>query len=196
MNGVVGALGLALGIGLVAPLLAAAVRPSIEGPEPGHTGGFGEPTCRVCHAGLADTTARVTLEGLPDAWAPGQAYSFEVVLRGENLLRGGFQLSARWADGDVRGTQAGTLEVGDERATVTGHTNGITYAHHIAEGTTPTSPGSVRWALTWTSPDTASATSVVFHVAGNAANDDNSELGDLIVTGASTVRLRTRKEEN
>jgi hypothetical protein len=130
----------------------------------------------------------VALDGLPETWAPGQAYPFEVVLRGKDLLRGGFQLSARWADGDVRAMQAGALEVTDARGTVTEHTNGISYAHHIADGTTPVTPGSVRWALTWTSPDSAVASAVVFNVAGNAANDDNSELGDLIVTEASRVR--------
>jgi hypothetical protein len=192
-------LALALGLGLAAPLIAAAARPSVDGPEPGHTGGFGEPTCRVCHAGNPDSTARVTLEDLPDSWTPGKPYPFEVVLRGKDLLRGGFQLSVRWADGDLRGTQAGTLAVNDERGAVTEHTNGISYAHHVAGGTTPLTPGSVRWSLIWSSPDSAVAASVAFHVAGNAANDDNSELGDIIVAGAASVRpseVRKRGKEN
>lgn len=177
---------LATAIGLVAPLMVSATRSNLDGPPPGHTGGFGEPTCRACHAGKVDPTVRVLIADLPEHWSPGETYRFDVVVRGRDLLRGGFQLTARWADGEAAGRQAGLLTVADDRGAVT-DSAGISYAHHIADGTTPMSPGSVRWTVAWTAPDTTMDGAIVFHVAGNAANDDNSELGDLIATESDTA---------
>lgn len=173
--------------GLAVPLLAASARPSAEGPLPGHTGGFGEPTCTECHMSSDDGGANVVLDGLPAAWAPGREYSFDVVVRATDLGRGGFQLSARFAED---GTQAGTLEVADGRGrTTTPEPGGIQYAHHVYDGTPPTAPGVARWTIVWTAPAQGTG-AVAFHVAANAANDDNSEFGDRIVTAADTVPAR------
>ncbi|HSJ15599.1 MAG TPA: hypothetical protein VK939_14345, partial [Longimicrobiales bacterium] len=78
---------------------AAIPRASVHGPEPGHTGGFGEPTCRACHFDGPENPvdAAVTLSGLPGSWLPGRSYPITVVLGGAELRRGGFQLAARFA---------------------------------------------------------------------------------------------------
>jgi hypothetical protein len=156
------------------------------GPEPGHTGGFGEPTCRSCHFDGPEQPDDVVLsiEGTPAAWSPGQAYELEVVLHGEPLRRGGFQLAVRYSEGDRAGTQAGSLAGNDRRVALT-ESAGIAYLHHTLEGTRPSSPGQIRWPFTWTAPERGGP--IAFHVAANAANDDNSEFGDLIISTATTL---------
>jgi hypothetical protein len=62
----------------------------------------------------------------------------------------------------------------------------VSYIHHVQESTAVVAPGVVRWELIWTAPGDVRGP-VVFHVAANAANDDDSELGDLIITSADTV---------
>ncbi len=44
------------------------------------------------------------------------------------------------------------------------------------------SPGRAVWQLSWRAP--IEGERVVFHVAGNASNDDNSEFGDFIMLGS------------
>lgn len=171
--------------GLAVPLIAASARPSAEGPLPGHTGGFGEPTCTECHMGSGDDGgASVVVEGLPAAWIPGTAYRLVIAVTAPELRRGGFQLAARFA---ADGTQAGTLEVADGRGRTTmPEPDGVQYAHHLYDGTAPTAAGVARWTIVWTAPAQGTG-AVAFHVAANAANDDNSEFGDRIVTAAATV---------
>jgi hypothetical protein len=181
--------GLATLLLCVAAAAAAATlpRPSVHGPEPGHTGGFGEPTCRACHFDGPETTsdADVAIDGLPTSWTPGTRYPITVVLRGAALRRGGFQLAVRHATGEDAGRQAGVLSGDSGRVSIT-VAGGVSYGHHVRESTAPTAPGVVRWELAWTAP-VEGAGLVAFHVAANAANDDDSELGDLIVTAADTI---------
>ena len=167
---------------LAAPLIGAA---SAEGPLPGHTGGFGEPTCADCHQGPGPAAAGVALIDLPDAWSAGEAYTIAIEVRADGLRRGGFQLAARWADGPDEGGPAGRFEIsgGGMRITESG---GIGYAHHTYDGTRAGTPGHVRWTLIWRAPS-GGAGDIAFHVAANAANDDNSEFGDSIVTASAIV---------
>ena len=65
--------------------------------------------------------------------------------------------------------------------------DGVTYAQHTEAGTALTRPGTATWTVEWR-PPAAGATSVVFHAAANAANDDASEFGDFIYTALATTR--------
>lgn len=172
---------------LAVPLVGAAN--SAEGPVPGHTGGFGEPTCTECHQGPGTREAAVELSGLPAVWATGESRRITVEVRGETLRRGGFQLAARWADGPAAGTQAGRFDAG-EGLRVT-ESEGVSYVHHTYDSTKPTSDGHVRWTFVW-HPPSEGAGSIDFHVAANAANDDNSEFGDTIVMAARVVPAAAR----
>lgn len=196
-SGVLAAAGAAL---LLAGALAAVPYP--EGPPPGHTGGFGEPTCLVCHAGEALNPAggSLALEGVPETYAPGRRYPLTVRLSHPELGRAGFQLSARFAAGDVRGGQAGELAGGPEggaadresaagaaggaegagpRVAVTPGADGrIRYAHQTREGSEVRGTAA-EWRVVWTAPACASAP-VAFHLAANAGNDDVSEFGDRV----------------
>ena len=74
--------------GSAALLLAAAGRTSVhrlypEEPPPAHTGGFGEPTCLQCHfdGALNEPGGELRVEGLPEAYMPGETYTLDVPRR-------------------------------------------------------------------------------------------------------------------
>lgn len=156
------------------------------GPPPAHTGGFGEETCAYCHFEneLNDPGGSLSIRGVPASYEPETEYPIEVVLVRPDLKRGGFQLSARFSDGSASGEQAGDLVVEAGSARVDLH-DGIQYARQTYAGSEPSTADSIRWLLTWTSPDSA-AGPIVFHVAANAANGDKSEFGDFIYLEEAT----------
>ncbi|GIW52725.1 MAG: hypothetical protein KatS3mg081_2080 [Gemmatimonadales bacterium] len=172
---------------LVAPLLSA-LGFYAEGPPPGHTGGFGEPTCAQCHFGAELNTppGKLELSGLPDAYAPGETYRLTVELRHPEARRAGFQIAVRYLEGAQQGSQAGKLVSLDSRVQVVVDSNGVAYAEHTQSGSSLTEAGVARWVLTWRAPE-APGGPVVFHAAANAANDDASEFGDLIYTAAVSI---------
>ena len=158
------------------------------GPPPRHTGGFGEPTCRACHsdAGLNEPGGVLTIDGAPSRYEPGRTYQLEVVLRHGAMLRAGFQLAARFADGAAAGRQAGVLAPGDGRSVVISDTlSRVSYIEHTLAGTELRGDAG-RWLVRWTAPSDAGGV-VTFHAAGNAADDDDSPLGDFIYTTALRV---------
>jgi hypothetical protein len=166
------------------------------GPPPGHTGGFGEPTCRICHEGddLNAFGGRVRLVGLPDAWVPGETYALTVILEMEETTVAGFQLAARFADGDRAGGPAGTLSAVSPRVAVTTADTEQVYAHHTEAGTVPPDDAGSSWLVEWTAPGSTGTgpggepgAAVVFHVAANSGNGDNSPLLDLIYTAEVVV---------
>jgi hypothetical protein len=148
-----------------------------EGPLPGMTGGFGEPTCQKCHFDqpLDDPAGALRLIGVPRSYTPGRRYSITVELVRPGLKRGGFELSARFAGG----RPAGALSVaGDRLQIVRSPDSDVQYAQHTVAGSLAWPPGALRWSVDWTAPHAGSA--VVFHTAANASNDDASALGDFI----------------
>jgi hypothetical protein len=161
-----------------APMLLAYV----EGPLPGRTGGFGEPTCRACHFDnrLDDPPGTLRLSGVPRSYTPNTAYTITITLARPDLRRGGFELSSRFASGPKAGRQAGTLRPLDRRVQLVSSTDGaLQYAQHSQPGTVTTTPGRIQWSVGWIAPARAEGP-VVFHAAGNATNDDASALGDYI----------------
>jgi hypothetical protein len=167
--------------------LSGFVVPRPDYPPLAHTGGFGEPTCQACHMGEALNAAGGTLriEGAPETWRPGERYRLVVVLQRDSLARGGFELAARFLSG---GGQAGSLSVADTTlARVTADTaTHVQFAHHSMAGTRGGAPGEKRWVVTWRAP--AHGGPVAFHAAAVAANDDDSNLGDLVYTATATSR--------
>jgi len=160
-----------------------------DGPPIAHTGGFGEPTCRVCHQGQPLNAAGGTLrvEGLPGRYEPGRTYELVVVLRRDGMGRAGFELSAR----AVAGAQAGALEATDMRVRVVPDSvTAVRYAEQTREGCSVTGP-EARWTVHWRAPaqtgegggSGGGSSDVLIHVAANAANYDDSPLGDFIYAG-------------
>lgn len=147
----------------------------VEGPPAGHTGGFGEPTCQACHTEYELNLAggRLSLEGWPGTYLPGETYTLSVVLDAPDMTLAGFQLSVR----DESGAQAGELRPVDTRVAVA-DSQGVSYAQHAAAGTDVTDGRTAVWTLSWVAP--AHGNPVRAHVAANSANGDNSPFGDLI----------------
>ena len=157
---------------------------SASGPVPGRTGGFGEMSCYQCHWDnpLNDPGGRLSL-GVPDTYIPGERYLITVAIAHPDLMRGGFQMSARFEDG----RNAGTLRNTDPlTAAVSDDMTHVTYIQHTALGSRKVQ-GESRWDVEWTAPPGAGQ--VIFHVAGNASNGDASPLGDFIYTTSAIVQL-------
>ena len=166
------------------------------GPPPGHTGAFGEPDCGACHfdALRDDPDGAATLDA-PAHYVPGGRYDLTVTVRHRALGAAGFQLSARFLEGDRKGLQAGTLEPAGPGAREEEGENGVAYVSHTSGGVTPDvtaedgAEGVRRWTVAWTAPEAVGP--VAFDLAANAANDDDSEFGDRIYltrhTAAPTV---------
>jgi hypothetical protein len=181
-------------VAAAALLLAAAgsAPRGIERPPPAHTGGFGEPTCTSCHLPASDVpgAGRLSIDGLPDAYEPGRTYRLRITLVHPGLGAGGFQLAAR----TDRAVQAGHLAPGpgdSVRVEVTLH-DGIAYAQHAYPGTRRTAADTLRWTVLWTAP--GGADTVAFHAAANAADDDESPLGDVIYTAARRMPPRESRQ--
>ena len=153
-----------------------------EGPPPAHTGGFQEPTCMECHDefDLNPGIGALGIDGLPAAYKPGEAYDVSIVVQGDaEMARAGFQGAFRFADGPHRSTRAGVAEALDDRVAIrVDEMSGAEYVQHSIAGTGLTASQLATWIFRWTAPQ--SADPIVFHVAANSANGDNSPLGDLI----------------
>ena len=158
-----------------------------EGPLPGYTGGFNEPTCQQCHFGneLNDPAGSLELE-IPEGFKPGETYDVTVRLKRPGLERGGFQVSARIAEGAGAGSDAGRLEAAGTAIQLVKSADGkVTYVQHTPAGTRTGEPGSLTWMFRWVAP--AGGVAVRFDAAANASNDDESAMDDFIYTATELV---------
>ena len=166
------------------PLAASAFK---EGPYPNVTGGFGEHTCHLCHLDnpINAPGGAVTLDGIPPAFAPGQRYSVTVTISRQGMRRGGFEIAARFAGGTRKGRQAGSWQLVDARAQLIpgAFDKALTFVQHNQTGSRAAAPGVNAWTIEWTAPS-PSAGPVLFNVAANASNNDDSPLGDYIYVKA------------
>lgn len=165
--------------------------PDNESPYPEHltgafTGGFGEQTCRSCHFDydLNPGEGRLSVSGVPERITGGETLEIRILLEREELGRAGFQLSARYADGK----QAGSFEVGDKDRMMFSNTtpDSLKYIQHSTSGSEPLREHETSWTVTWQAPRSL-AGPVIFHIAANAANGDQSEFGDFIYTKEITT---------
>jgi hypothetical protein len=153
-------------------------------PPPAHTGGFDEPTCASCHLGDPVNAPGGRLRiAVPPTFVPGAEHQIEVRLARAGTKRAGFQLSVRHADGGLAGGQAGALLAsGSEVQLVATHP--VAYAAHTEAGTALEAAGEARWRLRWRAP-AAPGGAVVFHATANAADDDDSALGDFVYAASA-----------
>ncbi len=152
------------------------------GPPPGHTGGFGEPTCHECHLEFdLNLDGRLTVEGLPEAYRAGESYLVTVALRSTEMARAGFQAAARFQSPTKAGAQAGVLApLNGETCVAVDTLIGVQYVQHSLEAVEVADPGFVSWSFEWRAPEGGG--SVSFHASANSANGDDSPLGDLVYT--------------
>jgi hypothetical protein len=173
--------GVAAALALIATLVTGARAAHDARPPVAHTGGFGEPTCVECHFESSPRTGdALSLDGMPERYDPGSAYALTIAISDTAARAGGFQLAARVAAGPYAGAPAGTLCTANPRVAVeTDTATGIQYASHA--GAAPAD--SLRWEVMWRAPE-QDVGPIVVHVAANAANDDDSPLGDVILLGS------------
>lgn len=152
-----------------------------DGAPRGFSSGSGEQSCHACHfqAEVNTQPGSVTIAGMPERFVAGKRYPLTVTLTRPGMIIGGFQLTARFEDG---GAQAGVLTPapGEEERVAIEASGDVQYANQRRPGTALVAPDTARWTLLWTAPE-ATAT-VRFHVAANAADDDESVYGDYIYT--------------
>ncbi len=160
------------------------------GPDAARTGAPGELTCSMsgCHLGSAVNGGGGTLiiTGVPANYSPNQDVDITVTINQTGRVRFGFEATVI----DDTGKAAGTLSLTNTSRTqsfqgVAGG-NLRRYISHTFNGTTATSSGQNVWTFHWKAP-AQSVGRITFYAAGNAANNDGSETGDLIyTTNAST----------
>lgn len=124
--------------------------------------------CATCHFDaepLLDSKALV-IEGLPKKPSPGAIYTLAIILGDPDTVTAGFQLIALGVD-----QMAGTFE------------SSVTDVEYVGAAIRSTAPirneDGVSWAVEWHAPQMIES-SIVFHVAASAANDDGSPFGDTI----------------
>lgn len=147
-----------------------------------YTGGFGEETCRSCHFdyNLNPEEGKLTVSGFEDKVSAGQQVQIQINVEREELGAAGFQLSARYENGK----QAGNFELGNNERIMFSKSvpDSVQYLQHTGEGSKPGTNNSQTWTVTWEAPDSV-AGPVIFNLAVNAANGDQSEFGDFIYSG-------------
>jgi hypothetical protein len=152
------------------------------GPLPGLTGALGESNCQQCHLGnsLNASGGSLSINNVPQNYAPGQTYQIQVVIARSGQQRWGFELAARATS---NGQQAGTL-TSISAATQIVSSNGIQYIEHTSSGT---SLGAAQgsWTFSWTAP-AVQVGPIIFAAAGNAANGNFANTGDFIYTTTAT----------
>lgn len=141
------------------------------------SGGFGEQSCYSCHFDydLNMPDGKLELKGLGDSVESGKDYELEVFISRADLGAAGFQLTARFEDG----SQAGSFKLND-KVILTPNTPGdVEYLQHAIRNIEPEN-GSKSWKVTWTAPQDANRP-IIYNLAGNAANGDESAFGDWIL---------------
>ena len=141
------------------------------------SGGFGEQSCHSCHFDydLNIEEGELELRGLADEIESGKEYELEVFVSRPDLGAAGFQLTARFEDG----SQAGEFVL-NEQVILTPNTPGdVEYLQHAIRNIHPDN-GSKLWLFTWKAPENTDQP-IIFNLAGNAANGDESAFGDYIL---------------
>jgi hypothetical protein len=142
------------------------------------TGGFGEQTCHSCHFDydLNMDGGSLTIKGVPDSYQPGSKYTVKVTVESVHLENGGFQMTARFEDG----RQAGEFEwCGDHLKYTPSISDNVKYLQHTLDSTLPSGDREVSWRFTWMAPESGPG-KIIFNIAANAGNDDDSAFGDRI----------------
>lgn len=143
------------------------------------TGGFGEETCRSCHFDyeLNPEGGTLSISRISNKIWAGKTIEIKIMVERKELGAAGFQLSARYEDG----SQAGRFMIeGNERIMFSNSVpDSLQYVQHSAEGTKPSDKNKNSWIVQWQAPEKAQR-NVIFNIASNAANGDQSEFGDFI----------------
>ncbi|MEW6127627.1 MAG: choice-of-anchor V domain-containing protein [Acidobacteriota bacterium] len=156
---------------------------SVTGPDPGYTNALGDiNSCVQCHDTFVNHDVgpgTVTITGVPAIYQPGQQYILTVRVQQSGRAKFGFQMTVI----DSNRNRAGTLAPVNSETQLNFQTGpgGRQYIQHTQAGTNPNAGNARTWQVNWTAPTTDIGT-IIFNVAGNAANGDGTNQGDYIYT--------------
>jgi hypothetical protein len=161
-----------------------------------------EALCTVCHNlnPVNMPNGQVEILDLPVAYSPGQIYPLRVRLSstanaGYPDRKWGFEMTAVY---QLNGLGAGTWIIPENHAdslrrdgypSASAHTfKTRMYVTHTSPSSHKGVPSPSEWSFSWVAPPADSGT-VIFLVAGNAANGDSASTGtdDHVYTGRDTV---------
>lgn len=153
------------------------------GAPPGHAGAAGGADCGSCHFGTLDDASPPVLEltGLADSVPAGSRQILSFRLSHPAMRTAGIQLSLRTGDTGARTSGlhadgAGTTEE-----------EGVIYLNHL-QPFPARADGFVSIPVQWMVPDQSGT--VIINAAMLAANDDESPLGDSVVTIERVVDIK------
>lgn len=161
-----------------------------SGPPAGRTGAPEEKACNECHSSFPLNRGSGQLKIIaPTTYQPGQTYRIKVTLQQIGQSAWGFEATVKRQGTNQRG---GEIRLIDEARTQFAFdsprgSQDPQYITHTFQGAFfRTRDGPVSWEFDWVAPPAGTGT-VVFYVAGNAANGDGSSLGDYIYTASAQV---------
>ncbi|MFN2428213.1 MAG: choice-of-anchor V domain-containing protein [Candidatus Binatia bacterium] len=179
--------------GLLAAAFVLATAPfalaASAGPQPASTGAPAlgaeapEANCTSCHTSFPlnpDTDGAVTIDGVPERYEPGRAYTLTVRVSHKDsaAMRWGFQLTAvAMKDG----AGAGEFIATDTTTTLvlSAMSGTRSYVQHAYGGTAIGQPGGNAWTFEWKAPAN-DVGKIGFFAAGNVSNADGSNQGDRV----------------
>ena len=156
-----------------------------------------EPNCTACHNSFPvnQPDGMVELLDLPVAYSAGQVYPIRVRLtstanQDSPTRKWGFELTTAYvSNGQSAGTWILPASPSDSLRTTNGTVSTYLtrlYVTHTSPSSHKDAPSPSEWSFSWVAPPVDSG-SVVFCVAGNAANGDSTRLDDQIYTARDTV---------
>ena len=156
-----------------------------KGAKPASTNAPGETACQdsKCHVQfpLNSGPGNLTLNGVPDMFEFGKAYTLSITLEQKGQKRWGFQITALTRDSLAAGQFALTdPELTQLRNKVMPSGDKRLYVEHTLKGSRMgVKNGPVSWTTDWVAPK-ENGGPVYFYLAANAANFNKKPRGDYI----------------
>ncbi|MCB0428877.1 MAG: T9SS type A sorting domain-containing protein [Flavobacteriales bacterium] len=182
-----------LAVVCVIVLTSATSKVASNGAPASSTGAPGEHDCTTsgCHTTYAANTGAGVLSmqvgNGSGFYVPGETYAVQVELKETDVNRFGFEWVALRKNDQVN---AGNITVTDpgRNWVVPGFNNldDRRYATYTYEGSLASQTGSNSWEFNWTAPSTDEG-DITLYLAGVAANNDGTDLGDQVYTTALTL---------
>lgn len=155
-------------------------------------------TCTACHAGAtANSDMRGKLTITTANYKPGVQQTIRVKLEHPEAQRWGFELTARALNDETKSVGVLTPDTNitvrcDDGVLNTRGVPGpcegrLEFATHTAVSTRPGTPNGVEWEVQWM-PPSGDVGDIVFYAAGNAANGNGANTGDLIFTTSLRIQ--------
>lgn len=167
-----------------------------DNPPNGKSGAPGDELCTECHSldgGTQDGT--LLLSGLPAVIEPNTTYMLTITNSNPNMMaqdnglpgEAGFQMTIL----NSNNQKAGDFVAGsnDPNSVIT-NSGGRQYWEHDPSQTFPgTGSNSVSWTVSWKAPSAPANTTITYYAAGNVANGNDDNDGDLIITSVGSGML-------